>query len=74
MLVTNVGGLSEIVFDKRTGYVTEVNADAIAAAIEDFYVNEREDEMSANVRVEQYRFSWHAMVDSILQLTDQIKK
>jgi glycosyltransferase involved in cell wall biosynthesis len=74
MLVTNVGGLSEIVFDKRTGYVTEVNPNAIALAIEDFYVNNREEEMSANVLAEQYRFSWHAMVDSLLQLGDSIKK
>ncbi|HOK50770.1 MAG: glycosyltransferase [Bacteroidales bacterium] len=74
MLVTNVGGLSEIVFDRRTGYVTEVNAEAIAQAIEDFYVNNREDEMAANVLAEQYRFSWHAMVDSLLQLAESIKK
>ncbi|MGC8802711.1 MAG: glycosyltransferase [Bacteroidales bacterium] len=74
MLVTNVGGLAEIVFDRRTGYVTEVNPDAIAMAIEDFYVNEREEVMSTNVRAEQYRFSWHAMVDALLQLADSIKK
>jgi glycosyltransferase involved in cell wall biosynthesis len=74
MLVTNVGGLSEIVFDKRTGYVTELNPDAIASAIEDFYVNEREEEMSENVMIEQYRFSWHYMVDAILQLAELIKK
>lgn len=74
MLVTQVGGLSEIVFDKRTGYVTEVNPEAIAMAIEDFYVNEREEEMSNNVLAEQYRFSWHALVDAMLQLADNIKK
>ncbi|MCX7985857.1 MAG: glycosyltransferase [Bacteroidales bacterium] len=74
MLVTDVGGLSEIVFDKRTGYVTQVNEESIADAIEDFYINNRESEMSANVRAEQYRFSWHAMVDSILHLAESIKK
>lgn len=73
MIVTNVGGLADIVFDKHTGYVTNVNADSIADAIVDFYDNNREDVMSANVALEQYRFSWHAMVDAILNLSENIK-
>ncbi len=74
MLVTNVGGLSEIVFDNHTGYVTEVDANSIARAIADFYINQREEQMSQNVQMEQYRFSWHAMVDAITQLSEQIEK
>jgi D-inositol-3-phosphate glycosyltransferase len=73
MIVTNVGGLAEIVFDKHTGYVTEVNSDAIADAINDFYENDREDAMSTNVALEQYRFTWHAMVDAILNLSENLK-
>lgn len=72
MLVTNVGGLSEIVFHGRTGYVTDVNATAIADAICDFYTNDREAEMSVNVAIESYRFSWHAMVDAIIQQADAV--
>jgi D-inositol-3-phosphate glycosyltransferase len=73
MLVTNVGGLAEIVFDKHTGYVTEVDAKSIAEAIVDFYVNNREATMSANVALEQYRFTWHAMVDAIINLSENLK-
>jgi D-inositol-3-phosphate glycosyltransferase len=72
MIVTNVGGLAEIVFDKHTGYVTEVNSDSIADAITDFYDNNREETMSANVALEQYRFTWHAMVDAILNLSENL--
>ena len=73
MLVTNVGGLAEIVFHNHTGYVTDVNADSIALSISDFYLNHREEEMSANVAMEQYRFSWHNMVDAILNLTENLQ-
>lgn len=73
MLVTNVGGLAEIVFHNHTGYVTDVNAESIALSISDFYLNHREEEMSANVAMEQYRFSWHNMVDAILNLTENLQ-
>jgi len=39
MLVTNVGGLAEIVPDGKVGYVVQPNATAIADAINDFYDN-----------------------------------
>jgi D-inositol-3-phosphate glycosyltransferase len=73
MLVTNVGGLAEIVFDKHTGYVTEVNAESITNAVADFYENNREETMSANVALEAYRFTWHSMVDAILNLCENLK-
>jgi D-inositol-3-phosphate glycosyltransferase len=69
MLVTNVGGLAEIVFHNYTGYVTEVNENSLADALYDFYSKNREEEISQNVAKEKYRFSWNTMVDSILELT-----
>jgi len=71
MLVTRVGGLAEIVFDKYTGYVTGVNEDEISSALMDFYDNDREKEFSANVAKEKYRFSWQAMIDAILSLKEK---
>ena len=73
MLVTNVGGLAEIVFDKHTGYVTDVNSESISNAICDFYDNNREEVMSENVALESYRFSWHAMVDAIIKLSENVQ-
>lgn len=67
MVVTNVGGLSEIVPDGVVGYVVEVNPKAIAAAIEDFYVNGREDQFRANILHEKERFSWKNMIGVIVE-------
>ncbi|MGB1204125.1 MAG: glycosyltransferase [Chitinophagales bacterium] len=72
MLVTNVGGLPEIVPDGVVGYVVEPNALAIANAILDFYENEKETFFSQNVAIEKKRFSWKNMVNGILALTDEI--
>jgi D-inositol-3-phosphate glycosyltransferase len=68
MLVTNVGGLAEIVQDKITGYITEINSGSIADALSDFYNNNREQEMSAQVAVVKHRFSWNSLIEEILAL------
>ena len=72
MLVTNVGGLAEIVPDKKVGYVTEIDSKSIAKAINDFYENKREAEMSKQVAIEKLRFSWDSMVEKIIQLSENI--
>lgn len=68
MLVTNVGGLSEIVPDQKVGYVVEKNPQAIATAIVDFYERSREEEFSRSVALEKKRFSWDAFVNGIQEL------
>jgi D-inositol-3-phosphate glycosyltransferase len=73
MLVTNVGGLSEIVDHGRVGYVTEKNPTAIADAIFDFYKNGREEEFSRNVIMDRGKFSWKSFANGILELLSKIK-
>ncbi|MEP7169168.1 MAG: glycosyltransferase [Bacteroidota bacterium] len=68
MLVTDVGGLSEIIPNNVVGYVTKVNADEIANAISDFYVNKRETEFSKNTAVEKNKFSWNVIVKAVEDL------
>ena len=68
MLVTNVGGLAEIVPNNKVGYVTTQNPDDIADAIIDFYSNNREEEFVNNVCVEKSRFSWQSLIDGIESL------
>ena len=68
MLVTNVGGLPEIVEHGKVGYVTEVNVVAISDAIVDFYDNNREAEMTEGVRENKQNFSWAKMVEGIEEL------
>jgi D-inositol-3-phosphate glycosyltransferase len=73
MLVTNVGGLPEIVPNNKVGYVTEINPTAIADAIVDFYNNKREAIFTQNIIIEKQRFLWSAFVTGVQDLVDKIK-
>lgn len=72
MLVTNVGGLPEIVEHGKAGYVVDVNVEAIAASIVDFYKNNRLDEMTRGVRENKKLFSWARMVEGIEEMYNQL--
>ncbi len=74
MLVTNVGGLAEIVPDGKVGYVTDVDVKAIADALVDFYDNEREAAMIEEVVKEKVRFGWDFFVEQLFELADKIPK
>lgn len=66
MVVTNVGGLPEIVADGVSGYVTEPTPQAIATAIHDFFEQDREAAMALGVRTEKQRFSWKNLTQTLL--------
>jgi len=68
MLVTDVGGLSEIVPNGKVGYVVQPNAIPIANAINDFYENSREGQFSANSKEEKKRFQWDSFAEAIERL------
>lgn len=68
MLVTNVGGLPEIVPHNKVGYVTEINPKSIADAIVDFYSDNREAGFIQNVISEKQRFLWSTFVKGIQEL------
>lgn len=68
MLVTNVGGLAEIVPDQKAGYVVDVNEKAIADKLVDFYTAEREAEFTAQVRAEKARFTWKTFVEKLADI------
>ena len=72
MLVTNVGGLSEIVSHNTVGYVTEVDARSVSAAIYDFYNEKREVEFSRNTEKQKHLFSWSNLVKNIQQMVSNI--
>lgn len=65
MLVTNVGGLPEIVPHDRVGYVCEPEPDAIAADLSRFYTAHKEYLFSENIKSEKLKYTWQAMVDNI---------
>lgn len=69
VIVTNVGGLPDVVTDQKTGYVVEAkNPKALADAVIDFYEKGREAELIEGVKQEAYRFSWDRMREAIEEL------
>lgn len=72
MLVTNVGGLSEIIPHLKGGYVVSAEPAEISNAIYDFFANNRLAEFTEGIKKEKARFSWHTMVKNISLLLDQI--
>ena len=74
MLVTDVGGLAEIVPNNKVGYVTSQNPTEIADAIIDFYTNNKEEYFSDNTRLEKKRFSWEFFVEGLVELMNSVKK
>lgn len=74
MVVTNVGGLPEIVPDDKVGYVVDVDPAAIAKAIGEFYEQNKAAEFRANIAVEKERFSWSALTGTFMRLYGEIGK
>jgi glycosyltransferase involved in cell wall biosynthesis len=68
MIVTNVGGLSEIVKHETAGYVVEPNALALANGILDFYQLHKEERFRQGVMQEAEKYSWKYFVDALLKL------
>lgn len=68
MIVTNVGGLPEIVQHEKEGYVVEITPKAIADAILDFYDNKRGEILHQGVKTGKKRYTWNNMIDGIQTL------
>jgi D-inositol-3-phosphate glycosyltransferase len=68
MLVTDVGGLAELIPAGLVGYVVPPTAVAIADALVDFYGNDREEAFAAGVRQERTKFSWEVMITALKEV------
>jgi len=68
MVVTNVGGLPEIVQHGKAGYVVEVDPTSIADGIIQFYSENREEEFAEAVAIRKKEFGWNTMTDGIEEL------
>lgn len=73
MVVTDVGGLPEIVRHGEEGYVVPISPEAIANAISDFYAHGRETDMTKAVRAGKARFDWSHMASKIREMYQQLK-
>lgn len=68
MIVTNVGGLPEIVNNDISGFVTEVNSTEIAEAILKYYKENREAKFTEAVIEKKKEFSWERMTAGVLRV------
>ena len=72
MLVTNVGGLGEIVHDHKMGYAVEPNADAIAEALTDYYTHSRQADYTEYLIKQKDNYSWAKLAESFVQIYNKI--
>jgi glycosyltransferase involved in cell wall biosynthesis len=72
MLVTNVGGLGEIVHDHKMGYAVEPNAKAIAEAITDYHTNNRQADYTEYLIQQKANYSWSKLADTFIKIYKHI--
>lgn len=70
MLVTNVGGLGELI-DSEIGYIVDPKAKAIQDALLDFFINNKEIYLSENVSKRKKMFSWKRMTDTFNEINNE---
>ena len=68
MVVTDVGGLKEIVPDGKCGYVVQPDPKIIADAIADYFENGRKNAFSECVRKEKEKFTWNKTTDAVTEV------
>ncbi|WP_293884274.1 MULTISPECIES: glycosyltransferase [unclassified Sphingobacterium] len=68
MIVSNVGGLPELVRDSYVGYVVEPKAEEIAERIFSFYHYNKEEQFRTNIIDEKRKYSWETFGNELLKL------
>lgn len=74
MIVTDVGGLAELVPDNKVGLVSAVSSKAIADAIYRFYTEKKEALFRSNMAAEKQRFTWPNLCRELLSMADDPKE
>lgn len=70
MIITNVGGLSELVPHGEAGWVCEPMAESLAAAIVSMYAPKRLDYIRNSLKELKKQFSWPSMVKALEEVTN----
>lgn len=73
MIVTNVGGLPEMIPHNKIGLVVEPNVDAITTAIDTYFENDLEQTFRQNFEAEKKKYAWAKLNETIYSLFNQIK-
>lgn len=72
MLVTNVGGLAEIVPHGKVGYVTQPDAADIADALVDFVEHRNEADYREGILQEKAKYAWNNMTAALFEVAEKI--
>ena len=72
MLVTDVGGLKEIVSHNRVGYVCSPDANDVAESLIDFFSKDKESIFIKAVKEEKSKYSCDKMIDNIKSLYGEL--
>ncbi len=73
VIATNVGGLAEVINDNQTGFIIEKeNPEALAEAIEKFYVENKESQFIYSISNEVNKYSWTNFVAGIIGMVNDI--
>ncbi|MBR5963585.1 MAG: glycosyltransferase [Bacteroidaceae bacterium] len=73
MLVTDVGGLAEIVPNGKIGYVVPPEPAKIADGLADFYENDRETTFIENTKEEKKKYAWSNVTEALYEIVRQTK-
>lgn len=69
MIITNVGGLSELVPHQEAGWVCEPTPESLAEAIAAMFAGNRLSDMRVNIHALKKQFSWPSMVGALESVT-----
>ncbi|MCK4921103.1 MAG: glycosyltransferase [Bacteroidales bacterium] len=72
MVVTRVGGLPEIVEDGKTGFLSDVNENSLAEAIDSFFNLDNKSLFEENVLEKAKTFSWQAFSEKLLEFEKEL--
>lgn len=73
-LVTNVGGLGEIIHHRKMGYAVDPQSDAIADALIDYYKNNRQEAFTKYLIKEKELYGWNIMAQAFYRIMLHIEK
>ena len=71
VIVSNVGGLAEIVLNGKTGYVVKPDSNEFAKGIVKYFKEDKFDEFSKNIKTHKQIFSWKIFENNLMELTSE---
>ena len=72
MIVTDVGGLGELIPHEKVGFVVQPQTREISRGILRFFEENRAQEFIENIKTEKQKFSWEKLLDKLNNLDDKI--